>query len=252
MMKIKIIQSKDNYKLKLVRKLRLKKHRYKERKFVIESRKLVEEAIKSSLNIDYLIVRDDISEKELERINLERGEVYFLEKGLFNPLSQMKNPDGYLAVVSFNDNRPSLADRVLLLDRLNDPGNLGTIIRSADAFGYRDIYLYKSVDPYNEKTLRASMGSSFRVNIIEIGLEDIKKLADTYDFFLADMGGRDYRMVQYPEKICLVIGNEANGIGKELRAIGKKTISIPMSGQIESLNAAISASILMAGIGEKF
>lgn len=250
MMKIKIIESKDNYKLKLVRKLRLKKHRYKERKFVIESRKLVEEAIKSSLNIEFLILRDDLPEEELTRIPLEKVEAFFLNASIFNSLSQMKSPDGYLAVVNFKDSRPSASDKVLLLDGLNDPGNLGTIIRSAEAFGYRDIYLFESVDPYNEKALRASMGSSFRLNIMEIDLEGVKNLASIYEFFLADMGGKDYRKVQYSDKICLIIGNEANGIGKELMEIGKNIISIPMAGKIESLNAAISASILMAGIGQ--
>ncbi len=252
MMKNKIprIESKDNNRLKLVRKLRQKKYRYKEKKFVIESRKLVDEAIKSSLDIDFLILRDDLSEEELKMIPLEKLEAFFLNASIFNSLSQMKSPDGYLAVVNFIDQRPSASDKVLLLDRLNDPGNLGTIIRSAEAFGYRDIYLFDSVDPYNEKALRASMGSSFRLNIMEIDLEGIKSLASNYEFFLADMGGKDYSKVQYPDKTCLVIGNEANGISKELMDIGKNIISIPMAGKIESLNAAISASILMAGIGQ--
>lgn len=233
------IESNDNKNLKLVRKLKNKKNRYHENKFVIESRKLLEEAIKNSCNIEFILLREDIS------VNFNDKLVYTTSIDLFNKVSHMTSPDGYLAVVNFPEDVSIESDLILLLDRVSDPGNLGTIIRSAEAFGFSEIYLLESVDPYNDKTLRASMGSIFRIAIKQANIEDVKILANKYNLYAADMDGIDFRQEKFEGKICLIIGNEANGLSEDVFSLASKTIKIPMQGKLESLNAAISASILM-------
>lgn len=240
-----VIESKDNNSLKLIRKLRQRKFRYKEEKFVIESRKLLYEAIENAIEIDFILLREDIAEK------FEGYDVRITNRDLFNGISQMVSPDGYLAVVKFPKNNLAFSDKVLLLDHISDPGNLGTIIRSAEAFDFNIIYLLNTVDPYNEKTIRASMGSIFRLKLEEINEEDLHKLKKDYRLYIADMAGKNYKEEAFEGNICLVIGNEANGISENVRKLADNTVKIPMSGKIESLNAAICASILMSEIQVK-
>lgn len=231
------ITSKDNQKLKLIRKLKQKKHRYKEGKFVIESKKLIDEAIANGLKFDFILLDDQASD------DYKMDQVFITSQEIFKTVSEMTNPDGYLGVVYFPMINVGEVDQVLLLDGLNDPGNLGTIIRSAEAFGFRKIFLLNSVDPFNEKTLRASMGSIFKIDLVFV--EAPSEIADLYTIYVADMDGKDYRQESFEGKICLVIGNEANGISKELFDLADKKVKIPMQGSLESLNAGVSASILM-------
>ena len=172
----------------------------------------------------------------------------YVSDQLFSTITEMTNPDGYLAVVKMPSMNNAPASRILLLDGLQDPGNLGTIIRSAEAFGFNSIVLVNSVDPYNEKTLRAAMGSLFRLDIRMVERVDLHDFLKPYTVYVADMDGEDYRKLSYDSKVCLVIGNEANGVSRELFERADKRISIPMKGELESLNAAISASLIMSAI----
>ena len=123
---------------------------------------------------------------------------------------------------------------------------MGTIIRSAEAFGFNDILLAPhTVDIYNEKTLRASMGSIFRLNIKQTSYDDIALLKKSYKLVAADMSGYDINTCKIDEDIILVIGNEANGLSDKVKSMTDIFVKIPMKGKIESLNAAIAASILM-------
>lgn len=243
-----IIKSDTNSKYKYIKKLTNKKFRDKYDSFIIESKKMVEEAIDSkisdNLDIDFVFVNKDNEKFE------SPFEKYVFSNELFNKLSSMKNPEGISCVVKKPKARDISSKRVLLLDHIQDPGNLGTMIRSAEAFGFFDIVLFNScVDHYNEKTLRASMGSVFRTNIIEINEEDILSLKNDYKILAADMKGLDYNLVKKDEKLILAIGNEANGLSDFLRNECDQFIKIPMKGKIESLNAAIAASILMNNLG---
>ena len=133
-----------------------------------------------------------------------------------------------------------------MLDGINDPGNIGTMIRSAEAFGFKDVILMPdTVDVYNEKSLRASMGSIFRLNIINMSYRDVDRLKPIYKILSADMVGIDVTAFKKDSKIILAIGNEANGLSQNMREITDDFIKIPMEGEIESLNAAIAASIIM-------
>lgn len=234
-----IIESVSNQNFKFISKLKMKKYRDKENSFLIESRKLVDEAIASSAKIDFIFLRQGVSYET-------RYKTLVFSETLFNKLSSMTSPDGVGAVIKKKEPREISSSKILLLDGINDPGNLGTMVRSAEAFGFRDVILLPgTVDIYNEKTLRASMGSVFRLNILEKNFEDIKKLKPSYKVLSADMDGLDIRDYKKDSKIIIAIGNEANGLSKEMREITDDFIKIPMEGEIESLNAAIAASIIM-------
>lgn len=241
-----IITSPNNQIIKYTKKLRLKKFRDKENKFIIESRKLVDEALKTGLEIDYIIVDETYELRE------DHGTSYRLKSNLFKSLSNMQSPDGLLAVCVKRREEPKLANRILVMDRIQDPGNAGSLIRSAEAFGFRDVIMIESVDVYNEKALRASMGSTFRLNILYRSYDFLRELkSEGYKLYSADMDGEDYRKEDYQDKILLVIGNEGQGISQEIENILDRTIKIPMQGEIESLNAAISGSIIMSEISSR-
>ena len=235
-----IINSVSNSKFKLINKLRNKKYRDKEDLFVIESRKLVEEAQKSSLDIEFVFIREGLD------LTIDLPLVVF-DEGLFNKLSELKSPDGFGAVVRKKNEEEISSNRVLLLDHINDPGNMGTMIRSAEAFGFNDIILTEGcVDIYNEKSLRAAMGSIFRLNLVKLSKDEIKNLKSRYKFLASHMEGRDVRKYDATrENIILAIGNEANGLSDFTRSLTDSFIKIAMQGKIESLNAAIAASIMM-------
>lgn len=139
---------------------------------------------------------------------------------------------------------------VLLLDRIQDPGNLGTMIRSAEAFGFHSVYTVQSVDFFNPKVLRASMGSAFRLDLREVDEDAIIALkGQGFTFYGTDMSGMNYLDVQVGQKNVLVIGNEGQGMTAGMRAQCDQMLSIPMQGKVESLNAAISAAVLMSQLG---
>ena len=234
-----IIESVSNQNFKFISKLKMKKYRDKENSFIIESRKLVDEAIASSAKIDFVFLREGVS--------FETGyKTLVFNETLFNKLSSMTSPDGIGAVIKKKEVREISSPKILLLDGINDPGNLGTMVRSAEAFGFSDVILLPgTVDLYNEKTLRASMGSVFRLNIQDMTYDDVKKLKPSYKVLSADMDGLDIRDYKKDSKIIIAIGNEANGLSQTMREITDDFIKIPMEGEIESLNAAIAASIIM-------
>lgn len=234
-----IIESVSNKNFKLINKLKMKKYRDKENSFVIESRKLVDEAIASSADIDFIFLREGVSFESNHKTIL-------FSEALFNKLTSMTSPDGIGAVVRKKSYRDIKSDKILLLDGINDPGNIGTMIRSAEAFGFRDIILAPgTVDPFNEKSLRASMGSVFRLNIVHKTYEEIGIFKPSYKILAADMDGIDVRNYKKDFKIILTIGNEAGGLSEDIRNLTDDFIKIPMEGEIESLNAAIAASIIM-------
>lgn len=233
-----IIKSESNEKYKYLNKLKKKKYRKKFNSFIVESIKIVEQ-IPDDFECEFVFVNEDMKDY---KTNFKK--IVFSNK-LFDKLSLLENPEGVSALLKIKKEKEISSDKILLLDHMQDPGNLGTIIRSAEAFSFKDIILVNNcVDLYNEKTIRASMGSIFRLNFIELDIEDLKKFKD-YKLILADMNGKSVDYYKSCDKIILAIGNEANGISKSLRDLSNDFVSIKMDGKIESLNAAIAASILM-------
>lgn len=233
-----IIKSESNEKYKYLNKLKKKKYRKKFKSFIVESIKIVEQ-IPDDFECEFVFVNEDMKDYKTDF-----KKIVFSNK-LFDKLSLLENPEGVSALLKIKKEKEISSDKILLLDHMQDPGNLGTIIRSAEAFSFKDIILVNNcVDLYNEKTIRASMGSIFRLNFLELNIDDLKKFKD-YKLILADMNGKSVDYYKSCDKIILAIGNEANGISKSLKDLSNDFVSIKMDGKIESLNAAIAASILM-------
>lgn len=233
-----IINSESNEKYKYLNKLKKKKYRKKFNSFIVESIKIVEQ-IPDDFECEFVFVNEDMKDYKTDF-----KKIVFSNK-LFDKLSLLENPEGVSALLKIKKEKEISSDKILLLDHMQDPGNLGTIIRSAEAFSFKDIILVNNcVDLYNEKTIRASMGSIFRLNFLELNIDDLINFKD-YKLILADMNGKSVDYYKSCDKIILAIGNEANGISKSLRDLSNDFVSIKMDGKIESLNAAIAASILM-------
>ena len=239
-----VIKSETNTTYKYINKLKQKKYRNKFNRFIVESKKIVDEIsdknITEKVDIEFVFVNEDNKDYKTN----EKKIVF--SNSLFDKLSSMKNPQGVSAVVKNLSQREVSSDKILLVDNLQDPGNMGTIIRCAEAFDFKDIILFDDcVDIYNPKTLRASMGSIFRINIKKLTEDDLIKLKKTYKLLAADMNGIDLKDFKSKDKFILAIGNEANGISDTIRNLTDEFLSIKMKGHIESLNAAIAASIMM-------
>src|SRR5690625_5231314 len=178
------------------------------------------------------------------------SDIVIVNKTVFNHLAQTKSPQGMMAVVKKRHMTPSLNGHVLLLDAIQDPGNLGTILRTADAAGFSTIYLGKgTVDAYNDKVIRATQGSLFHLPLIPCELaEIIAQLKEkSYTILAADLGEQaiDYSSVKPIDKGALILGNEGAGIKQQYIDASHIRIKIPIFGKAESLNVGIAAGILM-------
>ena len=254
------IESEDNNKIKLIRKLRSKKFRDSIGKFTIEGINLVSEAIRHQISLDFLIISESTikdNNKEiidlLDRVNCE---IFTLEDRTFERLAEAEHGVQVIGIISkkaFDESLyPPLLkdDNILILDRLQDPGNMGTVLRTAYAAGYKRVYILKgSADIYSPKVLRASVGAIFNINILLI--DDVKTLLELDEIKSRNIvvtvpsGGIPYYKTEISKRIALVIGNEGKGICDELINISDTRVSIPMNEGIESLNAGIAAAILM-------
>lgn len=233
-----IISSKANPIIKKICSLYDKKYRKLYGEFIVESIKAVNECLSSGMSVSEIICTDDFADVYPDAI--------IVTDELFSRISTEKTPQGVLAVVK----KPKKAlmqpqGNCLLLDKLQDPGNLGTIIRTANAAGYNDVYLVDCADAYSPKAIRASMGGVFYVNIYEGGYDEVFETIKGVPVICADMSGEDVFAFSTPTKFCLCIGNEGNGISDTVSAKSDYTIKIPMRKTCESLNAAVSAAIAM-------
>jgi len=240
------ITSTDNKLIKHIASLHKKKYRDEYNEYIIEGIKSVKEALQNNVEITHIIASDfnESLNTNLEIINVPS---HIMEK-----ISETKTPQGLLAVAKItNSQLPDNAKRVLILDNLQDPGNLGTIIRTADATAFDAIIISKnSVDLYSPKVVRSTMGSLFHLPIItnanlEEELTNLKEKGFTIYMSLLDDDSKKLFEENLASPLAIVIGNEGNGISKELIQFGDIKLKIPMLGKAESLNASIAASILM-------
>ena len=261
------IESQSNSRIRLVRKLGTRKGRTAEKKFVIEGLNLVREAVSGSLNIDFIMIPDDFDKAggsdisglvsfTKDCIDSRSLTVCMVPSKVFSDLTDAGTGIGILAVlqmpgtdVSMINSLPYSAN-VLVLDRIQDPGNTGTMIRTAAAAGYGMIIGVKgTVDIYSAKVLRATAGMIFDIPFVYIGsaseLADLMRKAGKRIVVTDPAGGRPYYEENLREGIALVIGNEGNGISSEIMALADVRVTLPMKGSTESLNAAAAAAILM-------
>lgn len=253
---MQVISSKDNETVKQIRKLKDKKYRDQTGQYIVEGIKLLREAIEENAKITTIVVCDDCEKNgtldkkllyEIAKFNC----IYVTEK-VFNLLTDVSNPQGVLAVIEKNNTRAEInwdEDLILVLDNVQDPGNIGTILRTLDSANLKQIIISKgSGDVYNPKVVRSTMGAIFRVNVIESDniadtIKEIKK--HKYTVMATDLYTDSSIYDEKYNKCAIVIGNEANGVSKEVLELADKKIKIPMLGKTESLNASVATGIIL-------
>lgn len=254
------ITSEDNSRIRLVRKLSTPRGRSKESRFVAEGMNLVTEIIERGLEVDFLMIpdteADDAAGLIRDCMDSDSITVCAVPSGTFKSLTDAGNGIGVLAVVKRKDHDAGLLDdlspddNILVLDRIQDPGNMGTLIRTAAAAGYRAILAMSgTADIYSPKVLRATAGMIFEVPVIYVkdtdSLKSMLAHAGRRLVVTSVDGGRPYYEEDLSRGIALVIGNEGSGVSDEIMRMADVRVTLPMKGRIESLNAAVAAAILM-------
>lgn len=231
------ISSINNEKVVYWAKLKMKKYRDIEHLFIVESRHLVEEAIKKGIVQEIITTEDYISDFPTYNVTPE----------VMKRISSLISPPSLMAVCKYIA-PGDITGNVLLLDRVQDPGNLGTIIRSAVAFNFQTIIASSdTVDFYNDKVIRSSEGMLFNINFIRANLLEMIPILKEKKYYVLGtdvIKGVDIRKVK-KENIAIVIGNEGQGMSFEVRNKCDGFINIPMNNNCESLNAAVASSIIM-------
>jgi RNA methyltransferase, TrmH family len=246
------IQSLQNPRVKNWVKLLSKKGRMKEGTFLIEGEHLVEEAVKAKAELVCIIIQSGL-ETKFSLIHNASVPIYLVTDAVLQKITDTETPQGICAIVRMAEHSLSEVlsqeSLVLILDAIQDPGNLGTIIRTADAAGVSGIILGSgTVDIYNPKTIRSTMGSIFHIPFVEADLEGSLTVLKERGFKLVATsleGSIPYNRPLYHGSVALVIGNEANGVSKDWLDAADVKIKIPIYGKAESLNAAIAAAITM-------
>ena len=239
-----VITSLDNKKIKDVVKLQNKKYRDLTNTFVVETTHLVEEAEKAGIVKELFLVEDEF---------VDRDDTYFITKDIMKKISSMESPSNVLAVCEKSNSKEIIGSKILLLDEIQDPGNLGTIIRSSVAFGVTTIILSNdTVDLYNPKVIRASEGMFCHINIITMDLEEaIKEIKDKGIKIYGTnvVNGKEVNTISDKSSYALVMGNEGNGVKKHIQELCDENLYIPMNESCESLNVGVACSILLYELG---
>lgn len=251
-----IITSKDNETIKHIRKLKEKKYRDEFGEYLVEGIKLINEAIEEEQNVKTIIVCDNCNKTEAinqsSMYEVAKHKCVYVDEKVFNTITEVQNPQGILAVVGKQNKEKEIdysEDMIVILDDIQDPGNLGTILRTVDSVGLKQIIVSKkSGDVFNSKVVRSTMGAIFRVNVIESDnlVETIKQIKKHKFEVVSTSLDTDKSMydIEY-KKTAIVIGNEANGVSKEIQEMSDKKIKIPMLGKTESLNASVATGIVL-------
>jgi TrmH family RNA methyltransferase len=246
----KTITSADNPLIKMIAGLNEKKNRDKEGLFYIEGRFNLEEALKSGIEIKYVLFTDE------NTINVNNAEVVQINDQLLKRITGVRSPQGIIAVAKIpqiNEDELRFGKNPLIVigDNIRDPGNAGTIIRSADAAGADAVvFSSNSADIYNPKVVRSTGGSIFHIPVVngcdlKTFLTGIKKEKGIKIIAGSARGKTPYTRVDFTLPSAIIIGNEAKGLSKEIEALCDQTVAIPIPGKAESLNAAVSCSILL-------
>ncbi len=230
-----MIISSSNEQIKQFIKLHDKKYRFESQMFLVEGEHMVREALLAGDCVQ--VITTNLEEYPVETIHVSEN--------VMRKLSDVKTSPGVIGVCKIR-NQKRIFNRILLLDHIQDPGNLGTIIRSAIAFGYETIIADGCVDIYNSKVLRATQGGIFNISYIEQSVVEFMKNNPDYIYYagVVDHGLPLSKVSVESNKTGLIIGNEAKGISQEVLALTNHLVTIEMF-KIESLNASIAASILM-------
>lgn len=245
-------QSLSKAKIKFFKSLHFKKHRKAQDLFIVEGKKLVNEVLNSDFSVHAIIKTNEIKLKTEENLLIYEVDIQTIKK-----LSSQNTPEGILAIVEFPEKNfyenhilsqrtvKSIQFPAVLLDKIQDPGNLGTILRTAAWFGFETVLLTEAcADVFSSKVLRASMGGAFHLDYFYV--EDISVLEkiEKAEIVAADLDGVLLNDFKFKKESIILIGNEANGISEEIQVIIDKKIHIPKTGIGESLNAGVSFAII--------
>jgi TrmH family RNA methyltransferase len=246
-----MITSNQNPKIKFARSLF---GRAKERRdavaFVIEGVRLVEEAIKANWPIQFVLYDDSLSERgkaKVEGLKSQGADVEEVSAELMQALSETETSQGILAVLSFHQlPTPETLNFVLIPDQVRDPGNLGTLLRSAVATGVQAVIIPpNTTDVFAPKVLRSGMGAHFRLPIHSLTWNEIEKQIKDLQVYIADMDGQPCWETDLGKPLALIIGSEADGASESAQKLAAGKIGIPMAKEVESLNAGVAGSVLM-------
>ena len=230
----------ENKKIKNIKKLNTKKYRDEVGKFLVEGQHLILEAYRNG-------VLEEIILEENTDIDIDIEKSY-VTPSVLKYISELDNPSKYLGICKKIEKK-DIGNKVLILDEVQDPGNLGTIIRSSVAFNMDTIILSKNcVDVYNSKVLRATQGMIFNINIVEENLNEIipKLKKDGYTVYGTKVnGGKSLKNVEKSEKFAIIMGNEGRGVNSSILELCSDYIYIDMNKNCESLNVGVATSIIL-------
>lgn len=251
---MEFINSLDNSTIKKVKKLKQRKYREEEKKFLAEGRKFLD----FTYTPDLIILKENFEDFENITTKLERFDCrkIVVNDKIFKDLTSQENSQGVILVYPYCEtNIGKINNNIIVLDKIQDPGNLGTIIRAADAAGFKDIILTKgSVDCYNEKCVRSSMGSIFNMNIVYMEeLQLIQFLKEKkYKFLVTALENNsiEYTDITLSEKNAIIFGSEGNGVSDNFLKAADETVIIPIYGSAESLNVAMASGIILYKVRE--
>ena len=253
---MQVISSKDNELVKHIKKLKDKKYRDESNEYIVEGVKLIEEAVNENAKIKKIIVCEDTTRTyEIPTkvmLEIAKYECVYVTDKIFSSITQVTNPQGIMAIIEKNAGNEEIdytQDIIVVLDDVQDPGNLGTILRTVDSIGLNQIIVSKgTADAFNGKVVRSTMGAIFRINIIEVeDLKEIIKEIKKHHFKLMVTSLQTENSIydiDFNKKI-IVIGNESNGVSQEIQEMSDEKAKIPMLGKAESLNASVAAGIVM-------
>ena len=253
---MQVITSKENETIKNIKKLKDRKYRNEQGLYVIEGIKMIKEAVEANASIKKIVICEDCknSEEIDQKLLLEiaKYDCIYVNSKVFNYLTDVVAPQGILAVMEKPNKDTKIdykEDLILVLDGIQDPGNLGTILRTADSCNLKQIIVSKeTADAYNPKVVRSTMGAILRIKIIESDdliktIKEIKKNKFKVVVTSLDTDDSIYD-IDYNKKV-IVIGNEANGVSKEIQELADNKVIIPMLGKTESLNASVATGIVL-------
>lgn len=236
------ITSKQNDKVKDAAKLFESSERNKRQQFIVEGYHLLEMALENKCVLSVFTIK--------KILNLDSNiPQYLVSEDILKKLSSTKNPQGVVAICSMAKPSPIKGDKVLYLDGVADPGNMGTLFRTALAFGYKDIILDNTCSMYNEKVISSSQGAIFKLNIVSGDISTLKALKG-YEILATEIKGSiPLKEVKPNNKHVLILGNEARGVSKDILDIAAKRIRIDIQ-DIESLNVGVAGAICMYALSK--
>lgn len=253
---MQVITSKDNEKIKEIKKLKTLKYRNEKKQYIIEGTKLIEEAINEGIDIDAIVVCEEcIREKTIDSklmYEIAKYDCIYVTKSIFEGLTDVVNPQGLLAIINKKETLEEIKfdeDVIVILDSIQDPGNLGTILRTIDSVGLKQVIISNTTaDVFNSKVVRSTMGAIFRVNIVKSNdlvktISQVKKHG--YKVLATSLDANKSLYEIDLKKVAIVVGNEANGISKNVLEAASEKMLIPMLGKTESLNASVATAVVL-------